>query len=112
MNTRVRNKLFRRKKRIQKRLDKSDLRGCSKPMITASNIRYEIGERGGIGAMHLLVCKLGLAEAAGCTCSNPPAVPRVGSLPPSPLKRSEVRRGLTPGGFTIQTMLLLRATLA
>ncbi len=69
MNARLRNKLARRKKRIQKRLDKSDLRGCSKPMITASNIQYELGERGrgisygGIGAMHLLVRNLGLAEA-------------------------------------------------
>lgn len=69
MNARIRQKLARRKKRIQKRLDKKDLRGCSQPMITASNIHYEIGERGrgigygGIGAMHLLVRKLGLAEA-------------------------------------------------
>jgi hypothetical protein len=69
VNARIRKKLARRKKRIQKRLDKKDLRGCSNPMFTASNIRYEIGERGrgigygGIGAMHLLVRKLGLAEA-------------------------------------------------
>jgi Transposase DDE domain group 1 len=69
VNARIRKKLARRKKRIQKRLDKSDLRGCSKPMITADNIQYELGERGrgigygGIGAMHLLVRKLGLAEA-------------------------------------------------
>ena len=69
MNARVREKLARRKRRIQKRLDKNDLRGCSKPMFTASNIQYEIGDRGrgicygGIGAMHLLVRKLGLAEA-------------------------------------------------
>src|SRR6516165_6378179 len=69
VNARVRKKLARRKRRIQKRLNQSDLRGCSKPMITASNIQYEIGERGrgigygGIGAMHLLVRKLGLAEA-------------------------------------------------
>ena len=69
MNARIREKLARRKRRIQKRLDKSDLGDCSKPMLTASNIRYEIGERsrgigyGGIGAMHLLVGKLGLAEA-------------------------------------------------
>ena len=46
MNARIRKKLARRKKRIQKRLDKNDLRGCSKPMFTASNIQYEIGERG------------------------------------------------------------------
>jgi Transposase DDE domain group 1 len=69
VNARVRTKLARRKKRIQKRLDKNDLRGCSKPMITASNIHYELGERGrgisygGIGAIHLLVRGLGLAEA-------------------------------------------------
>ncbi len=69
MNAKVRKKLARRKRRIQKRLDKSDLSGCSKPMFTASNILFEIGERdraiayGGIGAMHLLVRKLGLAEA-------------------------------------------------
>ena len=69
MNARVRQKLARRKRRIQKRLDKSDLRGCAKPMFTASNIQYELGERGrgvgygGIGAMHLLVRKLGLADA-------------------------------------------------
>jgi hypothetical protein len=69
VNARIREKLARRKKRIQKRLDKSNLHGCSKPMFTARNIQYEIGERGrgigygGIGAMHLLVRKLGLAEA-------------------------------------------------
>ena len=69
MNARIRQKLARRKKRIQKRLDKKNLCGCSKPMFTASNIKYEIGERGrgigygGIGAMHLLVRKLGLDEA-------------------------------------------------
>jgi Transposase DDE domain group 1 len=69
VNARVRKKLARRKRRIEKRLDKSDLRGCSKPMFTASNILYEIGDRGrgigygGIGAIHLLVRKLGLAEA-------------------------------------------------
>ena len=69
VNAKIRRQLARRKRRIQKRLDKSNLRGCGKPMFTASNIQYEIGERGrgigygGIGAMHLLVRKLGLAEA-------------------------------------------------
>jgi Transposase DDE domain group 1 len=69
VNARIRQKLARRKKRIQKRLDKKNLSGCCKPMFTACNIKYEIGERGrgigygGIGAMHLLVRKLGLAEA-------------------------------------------------
>src|SRR5437867_1000727 len=69
VNAKVRKKLARRKRRLQKRLDQRDLRGCSRPMLTATNIRYEIGARGrgigygGIGAMHLLVRKLGLAEA-------------------------------------------------
>src|SRR5271166_5988634 len=69
VHARVREKLARRKKRIQKRLDKKDLSGCSNPVIAASNIQYEIGERGrgigygGIGAVHLLVRKLGLAES-------------------------------------------------
>jgi hypothetical protein len=69
VNAKVRQKLARRKRRIQRRLEKNDLRGCSKPMFTASNIQYEIGDRGrgvvygGIGAMHLLVRKLELAEA-------------------------------------------------
>jgi len=69
VNAKVRQKLARRKRRIRRRLEKNDLRGCSKPMFTASNIQYEIGDRGrgvvygGIGAMHLLVRKLELAEA-------------------------------------------------
>ena len=69
MNKIIRQKLANSKRRIQRRLDKSDLRGCSKPMMTASNIHYEIGERsrgisvGGIGAMHTLVRQLGLIEA-------------------------------------------------
>src|SRR6201981_957628 len=69
MNARVRKKLARRKRRLQKRLDKSDLRGCSKPMFTASNIHYEIGDRGrgigygAIGAIPPRVGKPGLVEA-------------------------------------------------
>ena len=69
MNARVRRKLARRKRRIQKRLNKCDLRDCAKPMFTASNIQYELGERGrgigygGIGAIQLLVRKLRFAEA-------------------------------------------------
>jgi Transposase DDE domain group 1 len=65
----LRRKLAHRKRRIDKRLDKTDLSGNARPMFTASNIQYEIAERsrgighGGIGAMHLLVRQLGLAEA-------------------------------------------------
>jgi hypothetical protein len=65
----IRQKLTNSKRRIQRRLDKTDLRGCSKPMMTASNIHYEIADRsrgiavGGIGAVHALVRKLGLIDA-------------------------------------------------
>jgi hypothetical protein len=57
------------KRRIERRLDKKDLRGCSRPMITASNIHYEIGGRsrgiavGGIGALHALARQIGLIDA-------------------------------------------------
>jgi hypothetical protein len=69
VNAKIRQKLANGKRRIQRRLDKRDLRDCSQPMFTASNIHYEIGERdrglgcGGIGAVHLLARKLGLIEA-------------------------------------------------
>jgi hypothetical protein len=65
----IRQKLANSKRRIQRRLDKTDLRGCEQPMMTASNIHYEIAERtrgvsvGGIGAIHALACRLGLPEA-------------------------------------------------
>jgi hypothetical protein len=66
VNHMVNHQLDRRKRRIERRLDKSDLRGCSEPMFTASNIQYEISDRvhgivhGGIGAFHLLAQRLGL----------------------------------------------------
>lgn len=68
MKTSIRQKLTNSKRRIQRRLDKKDVRGCSKPLLTARNIHYDIAERsrgigvGGIGALHLLVRKLGLIE--------------------------------------------------
>ena len=69
MNVRIRRQIERRKRRIDRRLDKHDLRGCERPMMTASNIHYEIADRtrataaGGIGAIHLLTRKLGLDRA-------------------------------------------------
>ena len=69
VNPKIRKKIERHKRRIARRLDKNDNRGCDRPMITASNIHYEIAERtrataaGGIGAMHLVARKLGLDEA-------------------------------------------------
>jgi hypothetical protein len=57
------------KRRIQRRLDKTDLRGCSQPLFTARNIHYETSTRirgishGGIGTFHTLARQLGLIEA-------------------------------------------------
>jgi hypothetical protein len=58
----------RRRKRIAGRLDKHDLSGCELPMMTGSNIHYEISGRqsgtaaGGIGLVQRMVCELELAE--------------------------------------------------
>ena len=48
---------------------RNDNRGCDRPIMTASNVHYEIADRtcatshGGIGAIHLLAKKLGLDQA-------------------------------------------------
>jgi hypothetical protein len=69
VNAKVRQQLANRKRRIQRRLNKTKLDGSDQPVFTASNIHFEIADKtrglvhGGIGAMHLLVRKLGLAEA-------------------------------------------------
>jgi hypothetical protein len=69
VNTKIRKQIERRKRRIARRLDRNDNRGCDRPIMTAANIHYEIADRtratasGGIGAMHLLVRKLGLDQA-------------------------------------------------
>jgi hypothetical protein len=65
----IRRQLRNRKRRIEKRLDKMDNRGCHRPMFTARNIDFEIADRvrgmayGGIGAIHLLARKIGLIDA-------------------------------------------------
>jgi hypothetical protein len=62
-------KLFNRKRRLERRIDKTNLAGARRPMFTASNIHYELAERtgaitcGGIGAVHALVRELGLNDA-------------------------------------------------
>jgi hypothetical protein len=45
VNTKIRKQIERRKGRIARRLDKNDNRGCDRPMMTASNIHYEIAGR-------------------------------------------------------------------
>jgi hypothetical protein len=69
VNAIIASKLANRKRRIERRLDKTNLGGCDKPMLTASNIHYEISDRsrgiahGGIGAMHALAQQIGLIDA-------------------------------------------------
>jgi hypothetical protein len=65
----IRRKIANGKRRLERRLDKFDNRGCEQPMFTARNIRYEIADRSrgmvhaGIGAMHLLARQIGLIDA-------------------------------------------------
>ncbi len=69
MNAKIRAQLAHRKRRIERRLDRSNRNDADQPMFTASNIHYEIAERsrgfahGGIGAIHALARRLGLIDA-------------------------------------------------
>ena len=66
MNAKVRQRLKTRKQRIARRLERIDRRAVERPELAATNIHYEIADRtraiavGGIGAVHLLVKRLGL----------------------------------------------------
>ncbi len=57
-----------RKRRIEQRLTPKNWEDQPRPMLKASNIHYDMAERttamncGGIGAMHLMVQRLGLVE--------------------------------------------------
>jgi hypothetical protein len=57
-----------RKQRIERRLHPKNWEGQARPMLKASHIQYEMAARtlamncGGIGAMHLMVQRLGLVE--------------------------------------------------
>jgi hypothetical protein len=57
-----------RKQRIQRRLGPKNWQDQPRPMFQASNIHYEMAQRvgavpcGGIGAMHLMVQRMGLVE--------------------------------------------------
>ena len=69
MKTNIRRQLDRRKRRLQRRLDRADRRGCHKPLFTARDLHYEISDRtrgiasGGIGAIHVLARQVGLIDA-------------------------------------------------
>ncbi len=68
MNRTYRKILRNRKQRIERRLRPKNWEQQPQPMLKASNIHYEMAERmaamncGGIGAMHLMVQRLGLVE--------------------------------------------------
>ena len=68
MNRTYRKILRNRKQRIERRLQSKNWADQPRPMLKASNIRYEMAPRtaamncGGIGAIHLMVQRLGLVE--------------------------------------------------
>ena len=68
MNAGVHRQLNRRKQRIARRIKNRPGVERARPMLAASNIRYEISEKvraiapGGIGAIHILAKKLGLVH--------------------------------------------------
>jgi Transposase DDE domain group 1 len=69
VNTKLQRQLAHRKRRIEHRLDPTNLAGAAAPVLTARTIDYELADRtrglahGGIGALHALACQLGLPEA-------------------------------------------------
>jgi len=69
VNATTRNRHRKRKRRIQKRLDNMPREDRGEPVFSASNIHYELGDRGGgiacggIGAVHVLAQRSGLVEA-------------------------------------------------
>ena len=69
MNKTTRKRLGKRKRRIKKRLENMPREDRGQPVFSASNIHYELGDRGGaiacggIGAIHMLAQRSGLVEA-------------------------------------------------
>ena len=68
MNAKIRRQLAARKRRIEKRLDKTRFPNES-PVLSAANIHYELADKtqaiaaGGIGLIHMMVKRLKLDEA-------------------------------------------------
>ena len=73
MNAKLRRKLRERKRRLMKRIDKSNWNGQS-PMIDPPAIQYELASRaqaigaGGIGVIQGLVKRIGLVPAINRLC--------------------------------------------
>jgi len=61
--------LAKRKRNLQKRLDRRNFKGAGKPIFSGGNVHYEMADRvrgvgcGGIGAIHTMVQGLGLDAA-------------------------------------------------
>jgi hypothetical protein len=68
VNAKIQQSLNRSKRRLERRLNKSRPIRNDRPVLSASNIHYEIAERvhgisyGGIGAFHLLARRIGLID--------------------------------------------------
>ena len=68
MNATIRRQLAARKRRIARRIENKPGVESPQPIMTASNIHYELSDRtraiapGGIGAIHLLARKIGLID--------------------------------------------------
>jgi Transposase DDE domain group 1 len=69
VNATISARLVNSKRRLERRLDQTKLGDCSRPVLTARNIRYEIADRsrgfvhGGIGVLHTLARRIGLIAA-------------------------------------------------
>ena len=69
MNNKIAEKLRQRQRKIRARLDKRSMPEQSEPMLNPGDIHYELAERnrgllyGGMGAVQMLVRRLGLDEA-------------------------------------------------
>jgi len=65
----IRERVEKRKRSIDRRLNGPIEQGFTRPVFSASNIHYELSDRtraisyGGIGLVHRLVQEIGLAEA-------------------------------------------------
>jgi hypothetical protein len=69
VKAKIQRQLRAAQRRIERRLDKSKVGDCSRPVLTSGNICFDLAERmrgmsyGGLGTIVLLVRQLGLAEA-------------------------------------------------
>jgi hypothetical protein len=85
----IADQLAARQREIQHRLDPTRLGDCSRPVLTACNIHYEISERvhgvayGGLGAFHLLARRIGLIDATDNNRLLAPAQPLEGGGDPA-----------------------------